>query len=316
MMDSHSNLAISHESRFVSFMARNRKRYEGAHFRLDRFLDDLSTLPVSRSRFFTLGLDQQEVERELSVQRPQNLGQAIQGVFRVYARARGKGRWGDKTPGLLPYAVELADMLPDAKFIHVVRDGRDVAAASRDAPFGPKTLLEAALHWQRQISCAQTLRETLNGDHYLEVRYEELVSDPEAVLRAVCHFCGVSFEPTMLSYVEPETGDEGDYAGQGHHGSLRKPLDPALRDWRRDLSEDEIAAIEYLITPGLRAFGYEVGASVDQDVTPVSRAALSLRRGGEAFKNPFRRARRRVGDRVVASSCSRPLQRAVARGRS
>lgn len=308
MMDAHSQLGMSHESRFISFMTRNRERYEQHGFRSDRFLNDLYELPLSRSRFFVLGLSRTDVEAEVAAREPKDLGEALDCVFGLYARTRGKQRWGDKTPGLLPYATELAEVVPNALFIHLVRDGRDVAAAYRDAPFGSGSLLDAGLHWERHVGFAQELRAILPRHRFLELRYEDLVQDPRAALSAVCEFCGLSFEPTMLSYFDHSADGARGYVGQSHHQSVAQPVDPTLRDWRRDLPSEEVAMLEFLLGPTLRAYGYEAADDTRTRLGPSLRRSLYLRRRVDTLKNPLRMARRRAGDRFATSPLYRSLK--------
>src|SRR5205085_6800691 len=95
-----------------------------------------------------------------------------------YAKSRGKTRWADKTPR---YALSLGyinELFPASQIVHVIRDGRDVGASHRDR-WGYWSAVKAVEKWQRYIRAARRVGERMPGDRYAEVRYEELVRDPE-----------------------------------------------------------------------------------------------------------------------------------------
>ena len=98
-----------------------------------------------------------------------------------YLARRGKARWAEKDPTytlLLPYIGEL---FPDALYLHLVRDGHDVVASYRDR-WGYKAAARVARgEWKRYVTAARALRDGPAADRYLELRYEDLVADPEGV---------------------------------------------------------------------------------------------------------------------------------------
>ena len=66
-----------------------------------------------------------------------DLSSGLRAFYRGYAAARGKTRYGDKTPMHATDIDVLSRVLPEARFIHIIRDGRDVAASLRGLPFAP-----------------------------------------------------------------------------------------------------------------------------------------------------------------------------------
>ena len=116
-------------------------------------------------------------------------------------RAFGKTRWGDKTPHYGTIAPAISALLPEAHFVHLIRDGRDVAVSKRDLWFGPgKEIGAQAEDW---VSIVETTRRLgAQCPHYLEVHFEALVRAPEETLRQVCDFLQLTFDPAMLRYHE------------------------------------------------------------------------------------------------------------------
>jgi hypothetical protein len=119
--------------------------------------------------------------------------------YRRYAAARGKARWGDKTPVYGQFVPELLGVLPEAHVVHIIRDGRDVALSLRATWFAPaEDMTSLARHWAGQI---RTTRRQVEGRHcYTEVRYEDLLVEPANTLRRICTAIDLDYDPAMLTY--------------------------------------------------------------------------------------------------------------------
>jgi hypothetical protein len=125
----------------------------------------------------------------------------VRAFYRLYALRLGKSRWGDKTPGYCIQMAEVQSLLPEAHFIHIIRDGRDVALSVRPLWFAPgKDMASLARDWRSRVEEAQRLSHTCR--RYLEVRYESLVVDTEKELKRVCAFIELEYHPQMLCYFE------------------------------------------------------------------------------------------------------------------
>jgi hypothetical protein len=161
-------------------------------------------------------------------------------VYDHLLRASGKPRLGDKTPHYSAIVPELAILYPQAKFIHLLRDGRDVAISWIDA--GWQRYYEPGFQW---TSVVAHLRRDLAARPgcILVVRYEDLIRQPAKVVQRICTFLGEEFEPAMLNWQ-----DRLDLVAQRDrhlHGRLKQPLtDDAIAVWRRRLSGIECFAME------------------------------------------------------------------------
>jgi hypothetical protein len=178
----------------------------------------------------------------------------IRCFFRVYAEAQGKPRCGNKTPRHVIYIPQLARMFPEARFIHIVRDGRDVGLSLLDVDDDMPDLHAAARFWRDRVTKARADGETLGTARYIEVRYEDLLDDPEGELRRLCSFVDLPYDEAMLRYYEriPTM-----VIGAGEHRKLSKPPTKGLRDWRTVLSADEAVAFDAIAGDALASFGYE-----------------------------------------------------------
>lgn len=127
---------------------------------------------------------------------PRSYGGLLSSVVHHIAASWGKQRWSDKTPWQSPAVVW--ELLPDAQVVHIVRDPRDVIASSLEAPWIEDRPLELARAWRRFNTSATQQGASAGPSRYHRIRYEDLVADPESVLRLVCAFLQEDFDPAML----------------------------------------------------------------------------------------------------------------------
>ena len=265
MLDRHSQLAVPDESYFIPQLARRHRDPPD----LDTFVDDLARLETLRE----WDVAPVEVRERLVPGAP--LGAAIAAIYEVYAAKRGKQRWGEKTPMYMQHLPLLDRLFPDARYVHLIRDGRDAATSFLRMPPGivtrtwahPRTVADFACQWRTEVAAARALGRRVGPACYREVRYEELVRAPEDELRRICEFLELSFEPPMLEYV-----GRVDLANKPHQQSLARPPTPGLRDWRRELPPADACAFEAVAGDLLAELGYEL-----LEPTPTPRPSVSAR---------------------------------------
>jgi hypothetical protein len=262
IFDSHPDLAIPGESRFVARLA---PRYAEKEFDLARFVADLG----KDERFANWGLDLAEIEKALNDGSIDSYPEAVRRVYALYAAHRGKSRYGDKTQSNIHHLPLLADLFPEARFVHAVRDGRDVALAHTD---GTK-IEQVAVSWKRRVNAGREAGRDLGPDRYIESRFEELIDDTEGAVRRICDFIDLPYDPDMLTYYQRAGDIVSTTAMPDRHKDIFLPPTKGLHDWRRDLSEDQVARFEALAGDLLQDLGYERRF----DKVPLSARAAALR---------------------------------------
>lgn len=188
-------------------------------------------------------------------------GEAIAAIYEAYAARAGKPRWGDKTPMYMRHLRLLERLFPDAQYVHLIRDGRDAALSFLRMPAGtytrtwahPDTAAEFACLWRTEVRAARELRRRVGSSRYLEVRYEDLVNRPEVVIRRICEFAGLPYESAMLDYAGAV-----DVSRKPHQQRLLQPLTPGVRDWRTQMTDEDVGAFESIAGDLLAALGYEI----------------------------------------------------------
>jgi hypothetical protein len=264
LFDAHPELAIPPETGFGSLAA----SFAGTTPDRDVLLAALAALPTWQD----LGLDRDDNARTFASVRPWSVDAGLRACFVAYAARHGKRRWGDKTPGHVDHMEALSRVLPEARFIHLIRDGRDVAASLRGLPFAPGdgSIRTIAAVWRDTIARARRAGARL--PHYREVRYERLVTEPEATLRELCDFVELPFDPAMLRAHERagERLAELRSAVLQPDGAVRfadgtvvtsrtgEPPDATRAGrWRHTLTEHDLALFEERAGGALVAEGYE-----------------------------------------------------------
>jgi hypothetical protein len=256
MLDAHPHLAIGPETQFVADLIG---------------LDDPVDAIINSRTWGDFGLDPDEFARRAS---GQDLAGVLRAFYGLYAESRGKPRWGEKTPGYVRSMDSIAAVLPEARFIHLIRDGRDVALSRRARGMGAdKPMAKTANLWRRRIEDARKQAKGLEG-RYLELRYEDLVADPEPELRRICELIELDFDPAMLRHDEGASDrltELGDLKAEGMrqardageraaaHARAKEPATTARTGaWRTEMDEGSRHEFEAVAGELLRDLGYDL----------------------------------------------------------
>jgi hypothetical protein len=184
------------------------------------------------------------------------LADVINLVYHRQLEIHGKPRFGDKTPHYFGILPQLNALYPAAKFIHLIRDGRDVAISFIDAAW-EHYHDRKNFEWSIFMKLRPTYLRSALAAQILEVRYEDLVVDPEPTIRRICDFLGETFEPGMLEWQDrvPLVPKRE----RGLHSKLNRPMSAdAVGVWRQKLSTWECFAIEACLHRDLRRLGYRL----------------------------------------------------------
>jgi hypothetical protein len=255
VMDSHSQLAIPWESYFVASLFPKYSDVDAKSFRPARFLNDLFATP-----FKLWGISRAEIRSALDEGPIDGYAELIRRIFSCFAQCRGKNRYGDKTPRYTADIGLISSLFQEAKFIHVIRDGRDVATSLQQVAWGVNNIHDAAQSWARHVGEAIAAGRRLGPERYMEVRYERLVEAPERTIKDVCRFVGLGFEEEMLNYFERAAEIIAPDPFPEFHRNLFSPITAGLRDWRRDMAARDVAVFESVSGFLLRELDYELSS--------------------------------------------------------
>ncbi len=255
MLSSHSALTIPPETGFFDQVWTRRQTLGSLAtpdglIRVGRFVNG-PDCSVS-----DLGLEWPAVAQALSGTRG-GYDDLFAALLTLYADHRGKRRVGEKSPRHLFAATDIVQLYPHAKFLCLIRDPRAVARSERETSWGSKSVCRITRRWCRVVDEAARLQRLWSAERFRVIRYEDLVSEPERTLRAICDFLGETFEPQMLQFHERPIGERGFRADEEWKQNTLRALDASRsQQWRTGLSPAQIKLIENLAGPRLGQEGY------------------------------------------------------------
>ena len=223
MLDHHPLLAFEYEFEYVVQMVGD----DGNWPDLDDYYQWLSTNRIYLTRRYDINkqLSYPQLVNDFLVQRRQRVNKPLVGATVHYNFDRLPRIWSD------------------ARFIHLIRDGRDVAKSAIEMGWAGNTWT-AIDRWIKAEETWEALTQTLSPDRAFDAHYEDLIRHPEDTLTAICRFIGIEYDPAMLRYPEDSTYGAPD---------LR-----LIEQWKRKQSEQEIRLTEARAADWLVRRGYNL----------------------------------------------------------
>lgn len=190
----------------------------------------------------------------------------------MIAQRYGKRLWVEKTPNHINCLPFIRQLFPEARIIHIVRDGRDVADSLSRVSFGSPNYFDNLLRWMREVEGADAF--AASDRNTLAVRYEDLVADPGSTMREVCQFLGIGFVPAML---QPDGSERALIERDSDHmkEAATQVTGAKVRSWASRLSPGRQRMALMLAQRQLERFGYAEAARGGVEVVVSPRLLLS-----------------------------------------
>lgn len=263
MLDAHPQLAIPPETHFLKDVL---LLDEMSGVSLEAFCSVILRTP----RWRDYGLETTELERAVRACRPFSVCKGIREFYRLYASKFGKDKWGDKTPEHGLILDRISAIMPEAIFIHIVRDGRDVFLSTKSTWFGQDLgVIDHAKYWSNYVKRVDQLGHEC--ENYLTVLYEDLVCNTEQELKEICQFSGLSYTECMLRYHE-RSGDRidelkgyrmpsGRWISAGQRASIHRrvrsrPEAERTFRWKQEMDDDDARRYIEVAAGELSRLGY------------------------------------------------------------
>lgn len=269
MLNNHPELAVANDSHFIP------RALELTDKSLVNLAKSGQAIPLTPAlvnnlrtyhRFWRLGISDKEFDtiREQS----NTYQQLVAGLYNCFAQHEGKRFAGEKTPDYLRRMSLLHGLFPNAKLIHLVRDGRNVALSllqwatptkgpGRIPLWEKSPVAVSALWWRWMVMESRTQAAAIDPAYRMEICYENLVSNADENMREVCKFLGIDFSREMIDYHKGKT--EPDQGLSAKKAWLAPQA--GLRDWRTKMALEQIELFEALAGDALEAFGYPLHCS-------------------------------------------------------
>ena len=205
---------------------------------------------------------------------------------------------GDNTPLYVMAIPAIQELLPNARFIHMVRDPRDVVCSICKMRFGADDLVAAAMEWHLYLGCWLMAERVVAPERRMECRYEDLCTHSEqafALLAAFLNRTSAQASAALAAHAAAAGSDPGfrNVSGLTHHTRISEPLTPSrIGRYRTELSVDQITAIEPILQYGMLAYGYPPAQWHTHPLMREDRMSL--------LKTAVRDALRRISKRLKA----------------
>jgi hypothetical protein len=212
ILTSHPDIVIPPECGFFVWWYKKYKNWtkNSLKRRLDGFLDDL----FKSRKFETWDLSRRDLRKFIVLKKPNNYTDLISSVYLFFGLSRGKKAklWGDKNNYYLNHVGEILRIFPNSRFVHIVRDGRDVAVSYKElakfrinhkyAPNLSSDISSIAHEWRENVIKVRNSLNSVKVGKRIEIRYEDLVTKPQKITKKICDTVNVKFYRKMLNFYE------------------------------------------------------------------------------------------------------------------
>lgn len=232
-------------------------------------------------------------------------------VYELKAEADQAHIWTCKSMANIHYAGELEKYSIPPRYVHLFRDGRDVALSFKKAIVGEKHSYHLAHQWKKEQDASVTLFEKLGPGRVIRVRYEDLLQNPENELKRICTFIGAGYSETALAY--HESAESRETAGSGL--MWQNVVKPVLKDNHRkflaELPESDVRIFERVAGDTLTALGYQLVFESDQqpfsaaEVSEFSRINMELKKEFRSKLRPEDLEKRRPQEELLKAITAR-----------
>ncbi len=246
---------------------------------LTRMVDDL--LAEERIRLWDVELDRNLLLQDLPLE---DYPAVIERFHSVYAELKRKSRWGNVDIVTLDRMDTARAWFPHARFIHIVRDGRDVALSHRKYQYGASNTLECAENWRFKVHANLKMGAMLEPTQYMVIRYEDLVLEPQEELARACRFLDVDYAPEMLGY--PAMVDEKIPESRRSLWPLitQGPKSDNAYRWKRSMGTTRRVVFERTASSVLTRLGYETYETLPSKASSLVYELLCFMGKGHRFR--------------------------------
>lgn len=263
MLNIHDEICIPPESHFFLYLEDKYKKWSSNN--LDEYLDDL----FAATKFETWDIQRNELHSFLKRRKITNYAELNSLIYLFYSIKQDKNvqYWGDKNSLWIKKMPKILEHYPNAFFIHIVRDGRDVACSYRDlnrrkimtqyAPKLPYNITNIAQTWSSNINAIDNFFCKLKDKNKITVKYEDLIFNPQEVLESILRKLDLSFSNEQLDFYKKQKHEIEPELYFSWKEKLTTPLDVTnVGKFKVELKSGEIEEFEEIAKEALSKFQY------------------------------------------------------------
>ncbi len=259
MLDAHPLVAIPREQHWLPKWFERRKGLTPEGLVTPALISEL----LGYEKFSRMQIGREELQALIEAGDPLPYSRFVTDLFDLYGHRRGKPLVGDKTPAYVRSIPTLHALWPEAKFVHLIRDGRDVCLSvlnwDRSAKLADRLVtwkedptMTVALWWEHMVRGGREAGARLGPDLYYELRYEALIEAPATECARLCEFLDIPYDDAMLQFHEGKTKARPGLSAK----KAWLPVTAGLRDWREQVSGEGTERFEAATGDLLEELGY------------------------------------------------------------
>ena len=270
MLNSHPGIAIPHEFPLLEVTKNWIGEKPLSKKGIPRFVDHLYSHP----HFQDWDLDRLDLSSQLREICPACLPEVANEIYNLFAKTNSPSakHWGEKNIGSASLIADIYRWYPDVRFIHLIRDGRDVAASllerkwrfyqfSGRRPHYIKHIIGTARTWNDGIDLIQRQLGTIPKVNFMEVQYEALIVDPELHCQEICRFLALNFHDDMLNFHIKNLEEKmipRERLKRNHENTTKPVMATNSGKYHRELTINQIAIFQDIAGPALAKSNYEL----------------------------------------------------------
>ncbi len=246
LMRKYFQISFGTESQFIVRYYRQLGKYGDLKKdeNLKRLVDNISEERFFRrsQKFNNFKLDPQQFYNDVKERTYRGV---LDAAFLQLARHQKMERWGDKTPEYVHNLHVLKELYPDAQYIHIVRDGRDVASSSfKHGLMGVQNMYMAASQWKESVMNVNKFAKDFDSTQFLEFRYEDFLTDPVKIFSDLIRYLRIDdANGELINHISDNIGSD-----------LKSTN---FNKWKTQLSKKERLLYENVAADILQGHGYE-----------------------------------------------------------
>jgi hypothetical protein len=278
MLNAHPEIAITRETHWLPSVY-----LDGVGLTPEGFVTpELIPILEGSPRFSKLGISTQILRELVSASEPIHYSNFVSALFDLYGGLQNKPLVGDKTPGYVRRIRLMHSLWPNARFVHLIRDGRDNCLSAIDwkdkadgftrrfSTWADDPISTAAVWWKWHVELGREAAQTLPEKLYHEVRYEGLVADPVKECALLCEFLEVPYTHALITFHEGKTKSDSGLDAK----KAWLPITSGLRDWRRQMASDDLERFEAVAGELLEELDYPRAVSLTKPATRTHAAQI------------------------------------------
>ena len=255
ILNSHSDIAIPHPPHIMKNFSKLEPLYgdlrEDKNFKA--LIRDVVTMVGLHPYPWEIKLDGEKIFRQIP---ERNLINIFFAIYDQYLESTHKKRWGCKSTFMIYHVALIRRYYPRAKFLYMVRDGRDVALSAKKSIFNRYSVYYTARLWKKEQQIGISWLSDLSSKDIFVVKYEDLLSDPQAAVKSLCDFLDEPFEKSMLDFAATKEAKKSASISASWKNTSRPIIKDNVNKFKNELTDKEVFLFEAIAGPELEYFSY------------------------------------------------------------